>query len=366
MKMKEELFENVVPFSGDMPVPVQEPPVLAEAAIQREIAEVQAMMTIAKRFPRNQKQSMDRIEVACQRPSLAESALYSYSRGGSEITGPSIRLAEAIAQNWGNLQFGIREIDQRIGESTVEAYAWDLETNTRKAITFQVRHVRKARGNLNKLDDPRDIYEMVANQGARRLRACILAIIPSDIVEAAKEQCEATLRARADISPEAIKKMLEKFGEYGVNKTMIEKRIQRNIESITAAQVIGLRKIYNSLKDGMSKPADWFDLEAQEEPKKERKPRSDKGQPSKETPQEPSGETQTQDSGENPAPAQNNPVDEDTETQRIAPEHLEKIKAMCKTKKIPPVLICQEFEVNSLEDMDYNQGVSAMEWVARM
>ena len=42
-------------------------------------------------------EAMDKILQACTRPSLAEGALYSYSRGGSEITGPSIRLAEVAA-----------------------------------------------------------------------------------------------------------------------------------------------------------------------------------------------------------------------------------------------------------------------------
>ena len=83
---------------------------LAATDQQRNIAEVQAAMVIARSNPRDQRRSMDNILNACTRSSLAESALYSYSRGGTDITGPSIRLAEAMAQSWGNLQFGIREM----------------------------------------------------------------------------------------------------------------------------------------------------------------------------------------------------------------------------------------------------------------
>lgn len=256
--MEESPFNNMDKFPEVMPT-AQPPAVLAEAAIQREIAEVQGAMIIAKKFPRNQAQAVERIMIACQRQSLAEEALYSYSRGGTEITGPSIRLAEAIAQQWGNLSFGIRELEQRLGESTIEAYAWDLETNTRQNKVFQVRHMRYTRKGSYDLQDPRDIYEMVANQGARRLRACILGIVPGDVVEAAKNQCEITLKAKADISPESVQKMLAVFAEVGVTKEMIEKRIQRKLESITPAQIIGLRKIYNSIKDGMSSIGDWFE-----------------------------------------------------------------------------------------------------------
>lgn len=232
---------------------------LVEVSTSREIAEVQAAAILAKRFPRNQIEAMDRILTACQRPSLAESALYSYSRGGTEITGPSIRLAEAIAQNWQNIQYGVRELEQRNGESTVESYAWDLETNTRQNKVFQVKHIRHTKKGAYALSDPRDIYEQTANQGARRLRACILGVIPGDVVEAAVNQCEATLKEKADISPDTIKKLVKAFEDYGVSQMQIEKRIQRRIDSITPAQVVNLRKIYNSIKDGMSVAEDWFE-----------------------------------------------------------------------------------------------------------
>jgi hypothetical protein len=239
---------------------------LVEVENQRAMAEVQGAIVLAKRFPRNQVESLDRIQIACQRPGLAEQALYTYSRGGTEITGPSIRLAEAIAQNWGNVQFGIKELEQRNGESTVEAFCWDMETNVRQVKTFQVKHERYTKKGSYKLEDPRDIYEMTANQGARRLRACILGIIPGDVVDAAVSQCEQTLKSKADTSPEALKKMVDLFASYHVTKEQIEKRIQRRLDTITPAQLIQLRKIYNSLKDGMSGVADWFETVSEQKP----------------------------------------------------------------------------------------------------
>jgi hypothetical protein len=234
---------------------------LVEVEQQRAIAETQAAMIIAKRFPRDQVKALDRITNACARPRLAEAATYAYSRGGTEITGPSIRLAEAIAQNWGNLQFGIRELDQRVGSSMVEAFAWDIETNTRQVKIFHVAHKRtsKAKGTYQ-LEDPRDIYEMVANQGARRLRSCILGIVPGDVVETAVSACEATLKTTAQVTPERIASILEKFAEFKVTKTQLEARIQRRIDTMTPAQMVGLGKIYNSLKDGMSVAGDWFEM----------------------------------------------------------------------------------------------------------
>lgn len=255
-----------------------------EVESQRAVAEVQAAMVLARRFPRDPLKAMDAILNACTRPTLAEGALYSYSRGGTDITGPSIRLAEVLAQNWGNIQFGIRELEQRNGESTVEAFAWDLETNVRQSKLFQVPHIRysKSRGNT-KLTDPRDVYELIANNGARRLRACILGVIPGDVTEEAQRQCEVTLSSSADTSPENVKKMLAAFLQnFDVSKEQIEKRIQRRIESIQAAQIVSLKKIYASLKDGMSVASDWFDA-----PQVVDTPSALKPQPEKQKPVQP-------------------------------------------------------------------------------
>lgn len=237
---------------------------LAAVEGQRAVQEVQAAMVIAKRFPRDEKAALDRILNSCTRVTLAEQSLYSFSRGGSEITGPSIRLMEAIAQHWGNLEFGFREIERGvdaagIGYSEVQAYAWDIENNTRRPLQFRVPHWRDKRGGGEKITAERDIYELVANMAQRRVRACLMAVIPGDIVEEAARQCDVTLSADADVSPEGQKKLIEALGKFGVTKEMIEKRIQRRIDTVTPAQVVQFKKIYASLRDGMSNPQDWFE-----------------------------------------------------------------------------------------------------------
>lgn len=239
---------------------------IAAVGEAREIAEVKAAMAVAQMYPRDQRKAMDRILNSCARPTLAEKAQYAFARGGQEITGPSIRLAETIAQGWGHLQYGMRELSNVGGASEVEAYCWDLESNVRKSIQFTVSHVRNTKKGSYALTDSRDIYENVANNGARRVRACILAIVPGDVVEAAEQACEQTLRAKVDISPERIAKLLEAFAAFGVDKEAIEKKIQRRMDSILPAQVVSLGRIYNSLRDGMSKPHEWFDV-AMEAPK---------------------------------------------------------------------------------------------------
>lgn len=234
-----------------------------EMMVSRQAQEVQAAMVIAKKFPRDEIDAFNRIMRSCQRKSLAEQSMYEYPRGGTKVTGPSIRLAEALAQNWGNIDFGIMELEQKNNESTVMAYAWDLETNTRQTKIFQVPHTRysKKKGN-DQLTDPRDIYEMVANNGARRLRACILGVIPGDVIDKALEQCSLTLKS-GNTEPliDRVRKMVGAFEkEFSVNKEMIEGYLGCSSDAFSENDFIRLRNVYKSLKDGMAKREDYFEI----------------------------------------------------------------------------------------------------------
>lgn len=238
----------------------------ARQSQSRELAETQTKYLMAQQFPRDVVANTDRILNAFTRPTLAEKAQYQFARGGSDIVGPSIRAAEAIAQQWGNLEQGFRELSRGIDVdgvpfSEVEAYCVDLEARTGKRLQFIVRHWRDTKKGGYALKDERDIYELVANQAQRRVRACILSTIPGDVTEAAMAQAEKTLTTKADTSPEAMAKMLEAFAPFGVTKEHIEKRIQRRLDAIRPAQVVTLKRIYASLRDDMSEPKDWFEME---------------------------------------------------------------------------------------------------------
>lgn len=248
--------EISVPHAGN-PIAAQEQ--------TRAIAEVQAAMVVARMNPRDPIRAMDLILNECTRNSLASTATYSYRRGGTDITGPSIRLAEVIAQKWGNIQYGIRELSQKDGVSTALAYAWDVETNTRREVQFQVQLKRDTKRGTYALTEGRDIYEAVANFGARRLRSCILSLIPGDVVEAAVQQCQTTLTANVDMSKEGLNKVLVWFEHFGVTKAQIEKRIQCRFDSIRPAQIVTLGNILRSIREGASQVSDWF--EPEEEPK---------------------------------------------------------------------------------------------------
>ncbi|MEH7355109.1 hypothetical protein V7150_16245 [Neobacillus drentensis] len=242
----------------------------AHAAKSREMAEVQSQIFLAKQFPRDEYQAEIKILNACKRKSLATTALYSYPRGSTTVTGPSIRLAETIARYWGNINFGIKELEQKNGESTVVAYAWDMESNTRQEKVFQVKHERYAKGKMNKLTDPRDIYELTANNGARRLRACILGVIPGDIIDNAVAQCYKTLESSytEPLKDRVIAALRHFQTQYGITQEMVETKLGHNVESFTEHDFVTLSSINQSLKDGMAKREDFFKIVEKKESSK--------------------------------------------------------------------------------------------------
>ena len=255
------------PFEGERKSLVQSSAGAAE--IQRAVAETQAAIMLAKQFPRDKVDAVDKILTECTRPTLADAAIYSYPKGGTEVTGASIRLAEVLAMNWGNFTFGWKETGRReiggVGVSEIQTYAWDYESNVRAVREFSVKHWRDLKGGKGyAIKDERDIYELCANQAARRMRACILQIIPGDVVEAAVSQCETTMTSNENVTPDSIKKLLAAFEGFGVSKGQIEKRLGRKMEipGVNGAVMAQLRKIYAGLRDGMSKPEEFFEPES--------------------------------------------------------------------------------------------------------
>ena len=292
-------LEKVAPAENPfLPGEVEQPQENSAMAVvsSGEVARVQGQIISAKRFPRDQFRAYERIMQACRRPKLAKEAIYAYPRGGTTVKGPSIRLAEELARNWGNIDMGVRELSNANGESIIEAYAMDLETNSRDAKTFTVKHERKTKSATKILDDPRDIYEAVANQGSRRKRACILAIIPGDIVDDALQVCEKTLSEDPDAPLEdRVKKMVVAFGRLAetVSKSMLEDRLGHEIVLTSLDEISELEAVFRSMKDGMTKRTDWFQVgtaspasgaaarlnnqfDAEKQPPKQRKPRAKK------------------------------------------------------------------------------------------
>lgn len=245
--------------------PVQQAPEmpigLMGSEAMKQVAEVQAKVMMAKRFPRDRYTAFNDILDECGRKALAEQAVYSYPRGGKNVSGPSIRLAEVLARAWGNVDFGYRVLESDDDKSVLEAYAWDMEKNSRTTRVFEVPHVRHTRERSYKLTDSRDIYELEANMAARRIRACILQLIPGDVTDKAMSACKKTVTtASGEPLQDRILKILTVFRKFGVNQGHIEDKLGHGSDTIDEEELFDLMGIYNALKDGTGKRSQYFNI----------------------------------------------------------------------------------------------------------
>lgn len=229
----------------------------------RAIAETQAMMIVAKRFPRDENEAYMRAMKACESPGLASVAMYAYKRGGTMVEGPTVRLMETLMRCWTNAVAGFQELSRDRGKSEVEAFAWDMEANVKFSRKFTVAHIRDKKGGNEAVTAERDVYELVANMAQRRVRSCIQNMVPGYIIDAAVNQCKKTLMGGSGKPlQERVRDMLMAFDQIGVTKAMVEAWLTHDVSAMVPAQLVRLQQIYVSIRDGVAPREEYFDMTA--------------------------------------------------------------------------------------------------------
>lgn len=250
------------------PAPSPVPSRLGQATAveqSRAVAEVAAAVQVAQLCPRDVRAATEEMRRACAHPKLAERAFFRYNRGDGIVTGASVYLARELARCWGNVQSGVSELrrDDEHGQSEMQAWAWDVQTNSRTSTTFIVPHARDTKKGRKELTDLRDVYENNANNGARRLREMILGLLPQWFVEEAKDICTDTIRAgNGKPLGERITEAVEAFeAEFRITRARLEQRIGHPSAAWTAHDVATLRVIFTSLRRGEIQVEDEFPTE---------------------------------------------------------------------------------------------------------
>lgn len=221
----------------------------------RAVAEVQAAIVVARQCPRSTTTAIAQMEESCRQPHLANQAFYSYPRAGQTVAGASVHLARELARCWGNVQYGINELrrDDTGGYSEMQAWAWDVETNTRSSQTFVVPHRRDKRGvkGGEPLIDLRDVYENNANMGARRLREAIFSILPPWFTAKAEAICSATQKEGGGVPlPERRSRAVAAFAELGVGVAQLTEKVGRRPDDWTPLDLAQLTTLASSLTKG--------------------------------------------------------------------------------------------------------------------
>lgn len=224
----------------------------------RAVAEVQAAVVVAQNCPRDLVRARGEMHEACSRMALAQRAFYRVPNRGE---GPSVHLARELARIFGNIQYGVHELrrDDAAGESEVQAFAWDVQTNTRSTRTFVVPHARMKGGKRQPLVDLGDIYLSNQNVGARAVRECIFTVLPTDFTEDAQAACRGTLEhGEGEPLPDRVAKMVKAFDGIGVKVPQLETKLDRKRGQWTAGDVASMLIAYKSIQAGDSDKDDEF------------------------------------------------------------------------------------------------------------
>jgi len=235
------------------------PTAMNVAIASRQFAEVKGMIQLARDFPRDETLAFKHMQRVCRRKRFADDALYAFKRGDKIVSGPSIRLIEALVQGYRNIDYGFRIMEVRDDRSLVEAFAWDTENNIKARREFWVMHVRETKNGNYPITSPRDIYELCANMAQRRTRACIEEMLPVDLIEEAKETIKQTIKG-GDGKPfeDRVRSLILLFDEVGVSLDMLEEFLGHSIKALVIEEFPRLRTIYNSIKNGVAGREQFF------------------------------------------------------------------------------------------------------------
>lgn len=242
----------------------------ALSAQTRETSEIQASITIAKRFPRDEIAARLKVSQSCARPSFAERAAYSFPRGGANVTGPSVDLARELARCWGNINYGLRIVEGDDDTLHLKGFAFDIETNNRIEMEDKfaklVQRKNKKTGITEWVTpDERDLRELMNRRGAILVRNALLQLLPPDLVDDALSESRDTMRraAAGELGKDrdaAVKNLAKAFATQGVTIEMLEQRLGHALMLVSDEEVAELRTVYKSIADGHSKRAEHFEF----------------------------------------------------------------------------------------------------------
>lgn len=237
-------------------------------------AAVEARWIIAMRQPRDMDQVRTEILRDCDRPSFAETARY-LKPIGKGVEGLSIRFVEAAISAMGNIDASATTVYDDNEKRIVEVVVTDFEKNVthRKQITISKRVERSSlrqgqvpidrRTNANgqtvyiveATDD--DLLNKEAALVSKAMRTCGLRLVPGWLQDESEQRIIATMQNAAAKDPDAERRrMVDAFATIGVAPKDLAEYLGHDIAKVSPSQLIELRQVYTTIKDGQ---ATWVD-----------------------------------------------------------------------------------------------------------
>lgn len=231
-------------------------------------AEIDAQVATAQAFPRSLKKSLDRImSMATLTVEIAESCEFALPRGqnkdGTEkvLNGPSIRLAEIVFSQYGNLRAGMRVIYNDGKKVVAQGICHDIETNA--CVTLEVSRSilqhewvgdghggRKKSGRMLTMSE--DMQIVTGNAAcAIAFRNAIFKVVPAAIVQPVYLATKELARGTMDTLIARREKALLYLHNLGVTDPQICIALGlQAVEDIDLDKLSIIRGICNAIKEG--------------------------------------------------------------------------------------------------------------------
>jgi hypothetical protein len=266
MTVKEDLGGRSVTASGSTASDM--------VAAQTE-AEVKAGFALAQIKRRDEEDSRVGILRACNNSKFAEKAIYKKPIGKTTIEGPSIRFAEEMIRNWRNVKIIQQVIFDSPRNRIIRVICYDLEANIpygediiidktverrfandRDVISERVNTRGEKISIVIATED--EVKTKQAANVSKAIRNNGLRLIPSHIIDEAMDKCREVLRAGVKNDPMAERrKMIDSFAKLGINPSDISNYLGKPLEQIIDQDIIDLKTVFNSIKDG---EATWAEI----------------------------------------------------------------------------------------------------------
>lgn len=231
-------------------------------AVSLARSEVDQQIATARALPRSIQRAVSQImTLATLDDESAEECVYALPRGGKPIKGPSVRLAEIIASQWGNCRVGARVVHVDRIEKYVEAEGvfHDLETNT--ATTARVRRRISDKKGFLLTEDMIVVTGNAACSIAKR--NAILGAVPKAVWRKAYSAVESVIAGDVKTLAERRDKAMKAFAAFGVKPEQVFEAIDvAGVDDITLEHMTTLLGMHSALKSGESNVEEMFPRKA--------------------------------------------------------------------------------------------------------
>ncbi len=259
----------------------------ALAVISRERVVIEAQYLMAERHPRNWLNVRGAILDHCNRPRFAEVSRYSRPVGKEKVNGEwvdkiargfTVRFAETLAQEMGNVKpeaavtyeddlirivrFTVTDLQRNLPRSREVAFAKTVEKRgfqnkkTRAWEPPEGRRVISSR--LNTDGEPvylvqateDELRSKVNREESRTQRDFITRLCPRDILEECEDRLTEVIAREDKRDPgAALKKLLDRFREFGIQATDLETYIAKPAAQFTTEDISELRGLGAAIRD---------------------------------------------------------------------------------------------------------------------